>query len=326
MAASREVEAEDGGCLQHFLDNDGEYVLWVLQAKGLVQKAARLHDTSVTATAALGRVLMGTLLISASKEEDISVQVTFQGNGPLGQVMAIANGRGWCKGRLENEKIEADLQQQTETDQGGMNLNVGAAIGQGVVTVVRKNNSLKQYTGGQQQGITAIKTGEIAEDLAQYLLDSEQINSALGLGVVVGKDQRTVDSAGGYLLQVLPGIRDSTLERLEKNISEMPPVTQLLSEGASLHDIASRIMCGGGGPDSSGHSFTEIKPELIHYGPCNTKDLKGRMVNTLKMLPVTEVRTILEDQGCVEMECDFCREKVVFTEKDLEQEGIIGTP
>ena len=96
----------------------------------------------------------------------------------------------------------------------------------------------------------------------------------------------------------------------------MPPVTQLLEEGASLQDMARQIM----GSDS----FTECKPESVAYGPCNTADLKLRMVNTLKMLPVTEVREILEEQGKVEMECDFCREKIVFMEKDLEEQGVIG--
>ena len=166
----------------HYLAQNGEFVLWVVEGRGLVERARGLHSPiSPTATQALGRVLLGTLLIGESKETMETVQVTFKGNGPLGQVMAIAE-KGHVKGRMNAYTVESDL-----VNPGG-NGTVGDAVGrQGVVTVVRKNESLQQYTGNQQMGITELVNGEVAEDLTNYLAESEQINSALGLGLVLAR-------------------------------------------------------------------------------------------------------------------------------------------
>ena len=166
----------------HYLAHNGEFVLWVVEGRGLVERARGLHSPiSPTATQALGRVLLGTLLIGESKETMETVQVTFKGNGPLGQVMAIAE-KGHVKGRMNAYTVESDL-----VNPGG-NGTVGDAVGrQGVVTVVRKNKSLQQYTGNQQMGITELVNGEVAEDLTNYLAESEQINSALGLGLVLAR-------------------------------------------------------------------------------------------------------------------------------------------
>ncbi|QDZ20244.1 heat shock protein Hsp33 [Chloropicon primus] len=303
VRATAEAEAE----VFHYLGQD--FVLWVVDATGLVERARKLHNTTSTATQALGRVLMGTLLIGESKETSDSVQITFKGNGPLGQIMAIAE-KGFVKGRLDVRRVEGDL------TEGGSH-SVGKAVGrQGVVTVVRKSKALQQYTGEQQMGITELVNGEVAEDLTNYLAESEQINSAMGLGLVVSSDL-SVRKAGGYLLQMLPGAAEETLDKLEENIKAMPPVSELMSDGKTQEDVASLI--------SRDLGLVDLVFRKDHsYGPCNTADLRERMVNTLKLLSVTEVRDILREQNKVEMCCEFCAERIQFSEEDLVHEGVLG--
>ena len=169
-------------------------------------------------------------------------------------------------------------------------------------------------------GITELASGEVGEDLAKYLAESEQINSAIGLGLVLGQyfGEEPVTAAGGYLVQMLPGASEETLARLEQNIGNMAPVSQLLSEGKGAEEVAAILAEGMSG------GVVRWDECVLRYGPCNTADLSQRMVNTLKLLPVTEIRSILEEQGQVEMQCDFCKELVQFSEEDLVQEGVIG--
>mmetsp|Transcript_14448 Transcript_14448/g.31295 ORF Transcript_14448/g.31295 Transcript_14448/m.31295 type:complete len:333 (+) Transcript_14448:52-1050(+) len=278
----------------------GEVAVLVVDATNLVSEAARRHKTAPTATAALGRLLIGTMLMSSFRKDDEMLQITFRGDGPLGQAMAVADTRGNVKGKVDNPEADPPLR-----DDG--KLNVGMAVGSGVVAVVRSHPLQPQpYTG-----LVPIVSGEVAEDLANYLVDSEQTNSALGLGVCLNRDC-SLKSAGGFLVQVLPFCSEETLVTLEKNLSGLPSVTQMLNSGMTPLDITNRILDGLG---SSPHSQTMVP----RYGPCEPEALKKRMMRAVASLGEAEVRDIMRTEGKIEVSCEFCNEQYQFKEEDILQ-------
>uniref|UniRef100_A0A7I4DAL1 Uncharacterized protein n=1 Tax=Physcomitrium patens TaxID=3218 RepID=A0A7I4DAL1_PHYPA len=181
-----------GDKLVRVISKDAEVSVLSLVATEVVREAQQRHNTSPTACAALGRTLMGTLLLGALKGDAETVQVLFRGNGPLGNMTAISADEGHVKGFVVNPSCDPPLK-----DNG--KLNVGLAVGSGVLSVVRNNRNWKQpYTG-----TVPIYSGEIAEDIAHYLADSEQMNTALGLGIGFDKEVG-IRFAGGYLVQRRP--------------------------------------------------------------------------------------------------------------------------
>ncbi|CAI5988431.1 unnamed protein product [Closterium sp. NIES-64] len=198
----------------------------VVAATDLVKEAQARHGMAPTAVAALGRLLMGTLLLGAMKGPDESVQVTVNGRGPIGQITAVSALHGEVKGFAVNPLADPPLNSKGKMD-------VGGAVGKGVLSVIRTHPSWQSpYTG-----TVPLVSGEIAEDLANYLAESEQINSAMGLGVAVGKDG-IVRAAGGFLVQVLPFCSDETLDKLEANVQSlgaMSDAVQRMDAGTIAH-------------------------------------------------------------------------------------------
>lgn len=282
------------------LSADAEVSVLALEATQLVREAQRRHLCAPTGMAALGRLLMGTLLLAALKEgSEESVQVSFSGRGPIGQMTAIADPWGSVKGFVANPACDPPLKEAGKLD-------VGAAVGPGLLTVVRSRPEWRE----PYVGTVPIHTGEVAEDLAVYLADSEQINTALALGVSLGRDGQVL-AARGFLAQVLPFCSEGTLDKLEENVRGMPKVSD-----AALPLSADRIigmLLDGIGGDA---------PELMlspKYGPCSVDDLKPRMLRAVRSLGPSDIRSLLEERGSVEVRCEFCAEVVQFYEPDLEE-------
>lgn len=264
----------------------------------LVADAARRHKTAPTATAALGRALLGALLMGSFRKDDEAIQISFKGDGVLGGVFAIADTRGNVKGRVGNPNADPPLRPDGK-------LAVGDAVGSGVLSVVRSHPLQPQpYTG-----VVKIVSGEIAEDLATYMAESEQTNSALALGVAIDRDCN-VAAAGGYLVQVLPFCSEETLERLEANLAGLPSVTQLLQSGAGPREITDRILDGIGAAGAP----LSVAPR---FGPCDAAELKQRMKRAVASLGAAEVKAIIEEQGKIEVTCEFCNEAYQFTEEEV---------
>ena len=158
-------------------------------------------------------------------------------------------------------------------------------------------------------GMVPIVSGEIAEDLATYLADSEQTQSALGLGVSVGRDL-SIEAAGGFLVQVLPFAEDSTIEQLEKNIGKAGSMSKMLKDGLSPKQITDILLEGLG---SGGEGFSLVP----RYGPCDEKDLQERMKKAVAALGVDEVKAIIEEQGMIEVTCEFCKSTYQFDEAEV---------
>ncbi|CAI5486722.1 unnamed protein product [Closterium sp. Naga37s-1] len=249
----------------------------VVAATDLVKEAQARHGMAPTAVAALGRLLMGTLLLGAMKGPDESVQVTVNGRGPIGQITAVSALHGEVKGFAVNPLADPPLNSKGKMD-------VGGAVGKGVLSVIRTHPSWQSpYTG-----TVPLVSGEIAEDLANYLAESEQINSAMGLGVAVGKDG-IVRAAGGFLVQVLPFCSDETLDKLEANVQSlgaMSDAVQRMDAGAIAHHLLQGL-----DPEPV------IDPIVPTFGPCGLEDLKPRMLRAVESLGAEDVKKLIEERG-----------------------------
>ncbi|KAL3680490.1 hypothetical protein R1sor_023446 [Riccia sorocarpa] len=295
--ADTSVSVSGGDQLLRCISYDAEVSIITLVATDVVREAQRRHRTSPTASAALGRALLGTLLVGAMKGEDESVQMTFLGQGPLGQMTTVCKDY-MVKGFVANPDCESSLKANGKLD-------VGSAVGTGTLRVVRDNENWKQPFSGT----VPIHSGEIAEDIAHYLADSEQMNVALGVGVSLSKT-KAVEFAGGFLVQVLPFCSEETLAQLEKNIMKMPPLSE--SEATlSAKNISERLLEGIGLGDYDSLPVPK-------FGPCTVDDLKSRMVRAVASLGKADIRQLLEEQGHVEVKCEFCAEVVRFGESDLQ--------
>ena len=198
---------------------DGFVKISAVTARGVVERAREIHGLSPTASAALGRTLCGaSMLGELMKEDDASLTIRVNGGGPVGSVIAVSDNGGNVRGYVTEPKADLPLR-------GDGKLNVGGLVGtNGMLTVSRDIGLKEPYVGS-----TELVTGEIAEDLAQYMVESEQIPSAVGLGVLVDTD-RTIKAAGGFIVQLMPGAPEELITKLEENIFVMDQLTTVLAE------------------------------------------------------------------------------------------------
>lgn len=199
---------------------------------GIVERAREIHNTTPLATAALGRTLTITSIMGSQlKVEDGSVTVQIKGNGPLGTIVCVGESDGCVRGYLQDPAADLPLRPDGK-------LNVGGGVGRGYLMVI-KDIGLKDPV----TGTVALVDGEIAEDLTRYFAESEQIPSACALGVLVDTDC-TVKCAGGWLVQLMPGVKDADIDRLEANLAKLEPMTAMLDKGMSLEEIISAVLDG----------------------------------------------------------------------------------
>lgn len=281
------------------MSKNQEISIIAVTATKLVSEAQRRHRSAPTATAALGRALCASLLLGAFKGDEESVQITFRGDGPLGQLIAVSANDGVCKCLAGNVNADPPLRKDGK-------LNVGEAVGKGILSVTRSHPSWVQPYVGQVD----ILTGEIAEDIAVYMRDSEQTNSAISVGVQLDKSL-TVIGAGGYMVQVLPFASDETLDFLEKHIPTLDSPSTMVEQGLSAEDIAIKILGELG-------VFKEVETRLTPtYGPCNRDQLEQRMLKAIASLGREEAMKIVQEDGKIEISCEFCKEDLVFNEAEI---------
>jgi molecular chaperone Hsp33 len=261
---------------------DGGLALRALVATPLVAEAAVRHRTAPTASAALGRALMGAVLIASGAQDGETLQLQFRGDGPLGQVTAIADHGGRVRGYVSDPSVHPPPKNGK--------LDVGAAVGRGILAVVRYRPGWREpYTG-----IVPLQSGEIAEDIAHYLAASEQTPSALAAGVFVESDG-TVGAAGGYLVQTLPGVDESVLHRLEVTIRDLPAPTALIRAGLGADGILDALLADIGG------RARERSTPAFHCG-CSAEKVR----RAVSLLGRDETRAIARRREDVEVRCEFC--------------------
>lgn len=277
------------------ITSDGAVRIVAARTTDLCNEARRIHQTMPTATAALGRALTAASLMgSMLKSSDDSITLQFCGGGPIGRVLAVGSGRAEVKGYVGNPLVDLPLNSAGKLDVGGA---VGA---NGFLTVMRDLGMKEPYTGK-----IPLVNGEIAEDITAYYARSEQIPTAVALGVLVDVDY-SVKSAGGFILQLLPGALDSDIDNMEKAIAKISSVTQLLDEGKTPEDIVQQLLEGY---------------EIEYFDNVPTKYLcdcsRERTDRALISLGEDELKKMIEEDGKAEITCHFCDKKYNYTKEQL---------
>lgn len=276
---------------------DGTIRVFAAVTTDLVNEARRIHDTSATASAALGRLLTAAAIMGVQlKGEDDSVTLQINGSGPLGMLVAVTDSRAHVRGYVENP--HADL----PTNKKGK-LDVGGAVGGGYLSVIRDLNLKEPYIGR-----TPLVSGEIAEDITYYYAKSEQVPTAVALGVLVDTDL-SVKAAGGYMIQLMPEATDATADRLTELIEQLPPVTDMVADGMSTEDMAFAVTNG----------FDMLIENNAATPIYECKCSRERMERALISIGKDELRAMIDEQGEAEMGCRFCDKKYVFDRAELEE-------
>lgn len=258
----------------------------------LVNEAIRRHDCSPTAAAALGRTMTGALLLAANLKNQEAITVSFQGNGPLGYITADATPDGFVRGYVGNPHVDLPLKADGKLD-------VGGAVGQGMVQVTRFTG-----LGEPMRGSCEIVSGEIAEDLTNYLFTSEQTASSVGLGVLVGTDRKAMAS-GGFMLQLMPDADEEIITKVEEALKKVRPVSAMIADGRTAQEIISELMA-----DFEVDYLTTT--ELAFRCKCN----RERIEDVLLSLSHDDMQALVDD-GKAEVCCQFCGEKYHFEKDEL---------
>ena len=279
------------------MTGDGMVKAVAVTGKDMVERARQIHKTLPVATAALGRTLMAASMMGDMlKEKDGSVTLQIKGGGPLGAITAVSDSRGNPRGYLQNGQVDIPRKYQGKLD-------VGTAVGSSGSLTVMKDMGLKEpYIGSVQ-----LVSGEVAEDITAYFVESEQVPTACALGVLVDKDQ-SVAAAGGYLVQLLPGADESAIQRLEESIARLGPVTDALHGGADAVQLLERVLEGQ-------------EPELLERRPVAYKCYcsRERVSRAIISMGKEEMQSLIEEQGGAELTCQFCDKVYRFTKEDLQE-------
>lgn len=278
------------------ISKDGYVKAVAVSTRDLTERARRIHKTTPVATAALGRTLAAaSMLGNALKGDGSSVTLQIKGDGPLGTVLAVSDNEGNVRGKVDDPQVDIPLRPDGKLD-------VGTAVGMdGTLTVIRDLNMRDPYVGS-----VGLLGGEIAEDLAAYFVESEQIPTACGLGVLVDRDQ-SVLTAGGYLIQLLPGATEDIITMVEGGIYAAGPVTELLKEDSDPESLLRRVM-------------SDFDLEILEKTPIEYRCYcsRERMEKALISLGRDEMSSLIQDEGGIEMTCGFCDSIQKFTKEDLE--------
>lgn len=279
------------------IDKNQNVRIFIADTTQMVQEIREAHKSSATASAALGRLATITSIMGiTSKNDKEKLTVIFDGNGVGGKLTAVSNSKGEVKVTVTNPHLDVPSKYVGKLD-------VGSFVGnEGKLAVIRDYGLKQPYTG-----LSNIVTGEIAEDIANYYFYSEQTPSIVSLGVLVDKDL-SIRAAGGIFVQVLPGIKEEDLVKLEKIASSLEPCSKMIDEGLTPEDILEKY-------------FGELNPEILDKQELRYKCdcSRERIEEGLISIGKKDLIEILEEDGKAEVICDFCRTKYVFDENDLKK-------
>ncbi|MBU5313434.1 Hsp33 family molecular chaperone HslO [Tissierella carlieri] len=279
------------------IDKTGDIRIFVATTTNMVEEARNNHNTSPTATAALGRALTaGSMMGVMMKNEKDRLTLKISGDGPIGTIMIVANNKVEIKGYVDHPYADVPSR-----DDG--KLDVGRLVGSnGTITTIMDLGLKEPYIGQAN-----LVSGEIAEDLATYYVISEQQPSAIGLGVLVDKDI-SVKAAGGYIIQLLPDVSDEDITKIEEAISKTPPISSLIDKGLTPEDIMYELL-------------REFEMEILDRVDINYKCdcSRERIEEVLLSIGKKEIEAMIEEDGEGEVVCHFCNTKYHFSKEELEK-------
>ncbi|MCI7712117.1 MAG: Hsp33 family molecular chaperone HslO [Clostridiales bacterium] len=278
------------------ISKDGFVKAVAVSTRDLTERARQIHKTLPVATAALGRTLAAASMMgNALKGDGASVTLQIKGGGPLGKILAVSDNEGNVRGTVDNPAVDIPLRPDGKLD-------VGSAVGcDGTLTVIRDLNMKEPYVGS-----VGLLGGEIAEDLAAYFVESEQIPTACGLGVLVDRDQ-SVLAAGGYLIQLLPGAGEDVISKVEGGVMAAGSVTGLLRENDDPEAILRKVL--------SDFDLDILEKSPVEYRCYCSRE---RMERALISLGPQQLESLIEEQGSAELRCQFCDNVQTFTRQQLE--------
>lgn len=273
---------------------DGFVKISAVTARDMVERARQIHGLSPTASAALGRTLCAaSMLGELMKEDDASLTIRINGGGPIGSIIAVSDSDGCTRGYVTNP--EADLPTRADGK-----LDVGGLVGRdGMLTLSRDLGLKEPYIGSVE-----LVTGEIAEDLAQYMVESEQIPAAVGLGVLVDTD-KSIKAAGGFIVQLMPGAPEELITKLEDNIFMMDQLTTVLDEDG-IDTVIGQVLLG--------LDPQEAERRPVEYR-CSCS--RERVAQALRSCGEAELREMAAEGRDVEVSCQFCDKVYSFTPGEL---------
>ena len=280
---------------------DGTIRVFSAVTTNTLTEAVRRHGTSPTASAALGRVLTGTLLLGATFKDYDRLTVKIEADGPIGGITAETTGDGTVRGYVRNNEAELP-------PAGNGKFNVSGLIGKGTFYVIRESGFDIGLLKDPYIGSVPLVSGEIAEDFAYYLAKSEQIPSAVLLGVLLKNGEPFVAASGGVLIQMLPGANEHIITMIEDTIRHAPHVTSAIADGAAPHDLLKLAL---------GEIDFDILEERDASFECNCSFEKAKAL--IGSLGKAEVESMLAEDKGAQMTCGFCNETYVLSESDLEK-------
>lgn len=275
---------------------NGTVRAFAIKSTDLVAHAAERHMTYPVVTAALGRLLSaGAMMGSMMKGDKDLITLTIKGDGPIGNITVTADSHGNVKGFPGNPAVDIPLKRRGKLD-------VGGAVGNGTLTVIMDLGLDQPFNG-----VVELQTGEIAEDLAYYFTVSEQTPSAVGLGVMVDTDC-SVKHAGGFIIQMMPNVEESTIEAIEAKLADLPQVTSLMDSGMSPENMLSAIL---------GDLDLEITQKQDVQFHCNcSKDKVSKALATIKS---SDIQEMIDEGEDIEVKCFFCNTAYNFSVDELSE-------
>ena len=274
---------------------DGQIRAFAAYTKDVVEEARRRHNTSPTATVALGQLLTaGTMMGAMMKNDTDILTLQIRCDGPLGGLTVTADNQGNVKGYAVHPEVDVPVKNGQ--------INVADALDLGVLNVI-KDMGLKEPYVGQ----TILDTSEIAKDLTYYYMNSEQVPSSVGLGVLMNKDN-TVKCAGGFIIQLMPFAEDATIDKLEENLKNVTSVTELLDHGCTPEGLLDALL------GNLGIEVLDTLPTQFH---CNCS--KERVEKAVASVGREDLQAMIDDGEDIEVKCDFCNSTYKYTVDELKE-------
>ncbi|TWT27509.1 Hsp33 family molecular chaperone HslO [Planomicrobium sp. CPCC 101110] len=275
---------------------DGQVRAYAARTTETVGEAQRRHYTWPTASAALGRSMTASVMLGAMMKGKEKLTIKINGGGPLGTILVDANANGEVRGYVSNPQTHFDL-----NDQG--KLDVRRAVGtEGTLSVSKDIGLLQPYVGQ-----VPIVSGELGEDFTNYIVNSEQTPSSVGVGVIVNPDN-SIQASGGFIIQLMPGTEEEVIVNIEERLKEIPTISRMVRDGMTPEEILVAVLGEGN------VNFLDTMPVQFQ---CQCS--RERISNAIQSLGTEEIQDMIETDGQAEAQCHFCNENYHFSKENLEE-------